>query len=344
MGTTEGLAKAHATLSKKYAALKNQGAVFTEELRDLMEDMPHFATSSYKSPKRSPAKRFVNIMLSDLHFGADLDPSESPVPYGTTEERRSMAAVATEVMDYKTHYRDDTELVVHLAGDIVQGKLHDLVAAAPMAQQTTRALYLLGSFLSLSAENYRTVHVYCTPGNHGRIKDRHENRAVNQKFDSFENIIYESLRVMFRKQKNVKFTIPNTPFYEYELFGKRGFVTHGDTVLNPGYPGKAINVARLESQVLQLMAARGKYDLVAVGHVHVPSVIRLPSTTLLTNGCLIPPDPYAVSIGIHQNTRVQQLWESVPQYLFGDHRMIDVGPHTDSDASLDKVIPPDDRQ
>jgi len=59
------------------------------------------------------------------------------------------------------------------------------------------------------------------------------------------------------------------------------------------------------------MAARGKYALVAVGHVHVPSVIRLPSTTLLTNGCLIPPDPYAVSIGIHQNTRVQQLWESV---------------------------------
>ncbi len=338
------LAREYARLEKKYSALKRQGVLFTDELREIIEGMPVTASAPYKSAKRTPTKRFVNIMLSDLHFGADLDPSESPMPYGTTEERRSMAAVASEVLDYKTHYRDHTDLVVHLAGDIIDGKLHDPVASAPMAQQHTRALYLISSFLTLAAENYRKVNVYCTPGNHGRIKDRHQQRAVNQKFDSFENIIYESLRVMFRNVPSVEFTIPNTPFYEYSLFGRRGFVTHGDTVLNPGYPGKAINVARLESQILQLIAARGRYDLVAVGHVHVPSVIRLPSTTLLTNGCLIPPDPYAVSIGIHSNTRAQQLWESVPDYLFGDHRMIDIGPHTDNDKSLDKVIPPDDRR
>lgn len=337
------LYKKYLRLEKKYDSLKSNGVVFTESLEEMLADCPLFYLEPYKPAKHKKVKRYLNVLLSDLHFGADLDPAESPLAFGTVEERRRMAAITREVVDYKPHYRNETELVVHLAGDIIQGKLHDVLSAAPMAEQSTRAIYLLGSFLRTVSANFPKVHVYCTPGNHGRIKDRHSDRAVNQKWDSFENIIYESLRIMFSKAKNVRFTIPKTPFYEYELFGMRGFVTHGDTVLNPGYPGKAVNVARLESQILQLIAARGKYDLVAVGHVHVPSVIHLPSTVLITNGCLIPPDPFAVSIGIHKTATVQQLWETVPGYMFGDHRMLNVTSATDKDASLDRIIPPDDR-
>lgn len=336
----DALSKKYAVLKRKHAELKDAGVLFTDELREIIETAPVYC-NPYQPSKKKTVKRAVNILLSDLHFGADLDPAESPLAYGRVEERRRMAAITREVMDYKTHYRDHTELVVHLAGDIIQGKLHDVVAAAPVAEQVARAIFLLGSFLRHAAENYMRVTVNCTPGNHGRIKDRHSDRAVNQKWDSFENIIYESLRIMFSNVKNISFNIPKTPFYEYELFGMRGFVTHGDTVLNPGYPGKAVNVARLEAQILQLMAARGHYDLIAVGHVHVPSVISLPSTVLITNGCLLPPDPFAVSIGLHKNAAAQQLWETVPGYMFGDHRMLNVNEKTDKDASLDKVIFPD---
>lgn len=263
--------------------------------------------------------------------------------YGSTEERRRLAAVAREIIEYKEHYRDHTELVIHLAGDLIQGKLHDIASAAPMAEQVTRAIYLLGSFIRRGVEHFPKVTVYCTPGNHGRIKDRHAQRAVEQKWDSFENIIYEALRLMFLNENTVTFHIPKTPFYEYSLFGMRGFITHGDTVLNPGYPGKAINVAKLESQILKLIAARGDYRLVGVGHVHVPSVTHLPSTVLITNGCLIPPDAFATSIGLHSTACVQQLWETVPGYMFGDHRMLNVNASTDKDASLDRVIPADVR-
>ena len=298
-------------------------------------------TKTFKPRNKKTTRRYVNILLSDLHYGADLDGDEAPLLYGTNEERRRTAAVTREIVEYKEQYRDHTELVVHLAGDIIQGRLHDAASAAPIAEQCTRAIHLLGALLRHGVEHFPSVQVNCTPGNHGRNKQRHPDRAVEQKWDSFENIIYEALRLMFTGVPNIKFNIPKTPFYEYSLFGMKGFITHGDTVLNPGYPGKAINVSRLEQQILKLFSARGHYSLVGCGHVHVPSATHLSSTVLLTNGCLIPPDPYSLSIGLHSNICVQQLWETVPGYMFGDHRMINVDSKTDADRTLDDVIAPD---
>lgn len=328
------------SLQTKHDLLKSRQSFLTEDITEIFGKV-NFRLTPYKTRAKKQAKRYVNIMLSDLHYGADLNPEEDPIAYGTTEERRRTAFLAREVIEFKPHYRDNTELVVHLAGDLIQGKLHDLASAAPMAEQVTRAIYLLSSFLRRGVEHYPNVTVYCTPGNHGRIKDRHVDRAVQQKWDSFENIIYEALRIAFKGVPNIKFHIPKTPFYEYSLLGMKGFITHGDTVLNPGYPGRAINVARLESQVLKLKEARGDYKLVGVGHVHVPSVTHLPSTVLLTNGCLIPPDSFSQSIGTHSSACVQQMWETVDGYMFGDHRMLNVTTHTDNDKSLDAVIGPD---
>lgn len=332
-------------LERKNQALQNREGFLTENLQNLMESIDFGSVKPYRSKakdtKRTTTKRIVNVFVSDVHFGADLRKDEVPLPYGTTEERRRMAALTQEVIEYKSHYRDNSELAIHLAGDIIQNRLHDMASAAPVAEQVTRAIYLLNTFVKRCAEAYPKVTVRCTPGNHGRIKDRHRDRAVEQKWDSFENIIYEALRISLADVPNVTFEIPHTPFYEYEMFGMRGFITHGDTVLNPGYPGKAVNVAKLEAQVLKLQAARGDYRLVGTGHVHVPSVIHLPSTVLVTNGCLIPTDPYGMSIGLHSTPCVQQLWETVPGYMFGDHRMLNFTEKHDKDSSLDKIIPAD---
>ena len=337
------LRRALSSQTAKLAKVNVLQSLFTDDLTELLSDKMA-ALKPFKVRTKKPTKRYVNILLSDLHYGADLNPLEAPLKFGTDEERRRTAAVAREVIEYKEHYRDHTELVVHLAGDIIQGRLHDPASAAPLAEQCTRAIHLLGAFLRRGVEHYPSVTVNCTPGNHGRIKDRHPDRAVEQKWDSFENIVYEALRLMFKDVKSIKFNIPKTPFYEYSLFGMKGFITHGDTVLNPGYPGKSINVGRLEQQILKLFSARGSYSLVGCGHVHVPSATHLPSTVLITNGCLIPPDSYSLSIGLHSNVCVQQLWETVPGYMFGDHRMINVDAKTDADKSLDEIIPPDDKR
>lgn len=315
-------------------------SILNQELKDALDLLPRHVKAKYKSTSKR-LERYVNILLSDLHFGADLDPNEVPYKYGRDEERRSLAYVAKEVLDYKPHYRNETGCIIHLAGDIIQGRLHDAAAGAPVADQMARAIYLLTHFIDLMSSNFKEVQVYCTPGNHGRNKSRHPERAVDQKWDSLETVIYKAVEIACKSRANVKFSIPKTPFYEYELFDMRGFVTHGDTVLNPGYPGRAINVGNLEKQILGMQNARGIYDLVAVGHVHVPTVTWLPSTVLLTNGCLIPPDSYATSIGLHANVRVQQLWETVPGFMFGDHRMIKLTEAVHENSSLDSLIPPE---
>ena len=60
----------------------------------------------------------------------------------------------------------------------------------------------------------------------------------------------------------------------------------------------------------------------------------------MSNGCLIPPDPFAVSIGITENTCGQWLFESVKGHIVGDSRFVTVDEHTDRDRKLDRVITP----
>jgi len=140
--------------------------------------------------------------------------------------------------------------------------------------------------------------------------------------------------------------IPLTPYYTYEAFDQLGFVTHGDTVLQPGYPNKSINVSGITQQINSINAAAGRsggreFSLFAVGHVHVGSLTHLPGgAVFMSNGCLVPPDAYAVSIGILETACGQWVWESVPGHIVGDARFVTVDERTDKDEKLDQIIKP----
>ena len=129
-------------------------------------------------------------------------------------------------------------------------------------------------------------------------------------------------------------------------FDRKGWMTHGDTVLNVGYPNKAINIDRLQKQVLQINAGeighgRPPCDLFGAGHVHVASATRIPSSAVIvTNGCLVPSGHFGQSIGLMQASCCQQIWESVPGIIYGHRMDILVGTDTDKDSSLDRVVKP----
>jgi hypothetical protein len=69
--------------------------------------------------------------------------------------------------------------------------------------------------------------------------------------------------------------------------------------------------------------------------VHLPG-----GATIITNGCLIPPDAYANSINITDTECGQWLWESVPGFIVGDSRYIKVNQKHDQMSSLDQIIHP----
>lgn len=318
-----------------------------DEYREMLREQPKVVPSKYNLRKdKTPTERILNIFLSDLHFGSLLSGRRTPLKYGPLQESRRLAAVAQQVCEYKLQYRDVTELHVYIAGDIFQGQLHDPRDGAPLRQQFGASLYYLKQFVSFVSQHFKRVKVHCTPGNHGRNTSRHKDRATLEKTDSFENMLYDAVKVGCESLANVQFFVPEPPYITVNAFDKRIFATHGDTVLNVGYPGSTINVKSLETQINKINAAlpdKQEYNLFVVGHVHVNSCVTLSNgATVITNGCLIPTDEYALSIGLFESTCGQVMWESVPGHVVGDYRYIQVDSSTDKDAALNKIILPYD--
>lgn len=292
----------------------------------------------------SQTKRILNLVLSDLHYGADLLPDEVGVSYGKIEEARRTAAVFEQLCRYKEEYRSETELEILILGDIFQNQLHDMRDGAVLAEQACRAIHILSQGIAHAAQSFKKVRVRCSTGNHGRNKSRHHERATYQKWDSIETIVYYAIKQACSNLSNVEFFIPKTQFFVYEVFGKKVYATHGDTALNVGYPGKAIRVEQVEGRVNKLNAAlsdTNEYSVLVVGHVHVGSMTQLANgSTLLTNGALIPPDHFAVSIGIPESVCGQWIWESVPGTPVCDVRFIRVSTQDDANGKLDQIIRP----
>jgi predicted phosphodiesterase len=298
-----------------------------------------------KPPKKGKINRAVNLTLSDLHFGANIRSEETGyLDYGNIEEARRFAAIIKQTIEYKPQHRDEAELHVNLLGDIIQNKLHDPQDAAPMAEQVCRAIHLLIQGFAILAENFSKVYVHCASGNHGRDMNRHHSRATSGKWDSVETVIYYACKAALSKYDNIEFDIPKTPFCIYNVFGNKVFATHGDNVLDPGNPGKSLNIGKLENQINRINASLSddqEVRVAVVGHTHVASLSQLASGAfLVTNGCLPPVDQFAVSIGILENRASQSLFEMTEKHPVGDFRMIQVGVKEDSNEALDNLINP----
>lgn len=334
----------NAYTSKLEAALGKK-ELLKESLADAFKSIPAVKVKPYSSGRKTNPTRQITVVLSDLHIGSDIKAEETgSLNFGRLEESRRLARIVKEVCSYKEHYRRDTTLNVLLLGDLIQNQLHDPRDGAPLAEQGGRAIHLLSQAIAQLSANFPQVRVYCNTGNHGRNTGRHHGRAVNQKWDSIETLICYGIEQSCSAMKNVEFHIPKTPYVVFDIFGKKVFATHGDSVLNVGYPGKAINTGRLETQVNRFNASlsdKDEYSVLIVGHVHTASITHLSNGAItITNGAMVPVDEYAVSIGLMETICGQYIFESVPGYPVGDCRLIQVSEADDKDASLDTIIKP----
>lgn len=336
----------HAQLNRRLgtSALKNQ--VLLERVEEFSSRVFAGRLEKHHAPEaKSHSARAVVAVLSDLHIGSDLRSEETGhLDFGVAEEARRLALIFKEICEYKIEHRDDQRLELLLLGDIIQGSLHDPRDGAVVAEQVCRAIHLLTQGIAHVAKSYSEVVVRCATGNHGRDKARHFGRATFQKFDSHETVIYYSLKAACQNLQNVRFEIPKTPYVAFDVFGKKFFASHGDTVLNPGNPGKSINIKSLEDQINRMNASLvdlDEFSVVIVGHVHTASMTHLNNgAVMITNGALVPADNFAISIGILESNCGQWLFEATAKYPVGDARLVKVDRGTDQDESLEKFIRP----
>jgi len=292
-------------------------------------------------PRASPPSRAIVLLLSDLHFGADLSGADNPTPFGAVEEARRFEHVIVEAVEYKKRHRDQSELVLLLNGDLIEGYLlHDLRSGAPLTEQKLIFWKHLSASIGLLSREFPRVRVYCQPGNHGRDVVRHPGRATSEKWDGHEWSMYWALKEMSRRLDNVTFDIPQRAISVVDLYGKKLLVTHGDTELKIGHPDRAAERNRqVLDRVNSALTYGVRFDGAAFGHWHAPR-FQPGVVELLFNGALVPPNGFARSMGFTGEQCGQFVFESVPGHLIGDLRLIRVGPEQDRDTRLGSIIPP----
>lgn len=337
--------------NRRLAIRLGEKQLFLDQLAKVLADAFKPGKLHFKLPtlKKSTGKvqRINQLVLSDNHYGIDLDPKEVGHSYGPVEEARRLGSVVKGASEYKLDHRNEAVLYAHVIGDMIQNQLHDPRDGLPLAEQITQALHnLIQGFVYLAAAYPRGVKIFTATGNHGRNTARHKDRATLQKWDSLETVLYYALKMALAPLKNVEVLIGKSPYYEFPVFGRCGMGTHGDTVLNVGFPNKAINVKGIAAQINSINNSRivdglVPFSLFLTGHVHTGSMVHLPGkVTVVTNGALVPTDSYAQSIGFLGDSNGQWIIESVPDHMVGDSRFLTVDFATDKDKSLDSIIKP----
>lgn len=323
-----------AKLDREYGqALFVQQAIL-DKLPEVLAANPVRVHPPQPKARKAPTPNLRTLVadLSDTHFGSNIELLET---HGINEFNWQIAAnrlaqFCEQIATFKPEHRAHTDLVLQLNGDILAGMIHNQEWFVDLlTTQFSGSLSILSQAISYLATKFKAVRVVCTPGNHGRAMHKEsKSRATTHKWDSYENMLYLSLRMVLAKHPNVSFLIPEAPFALYQVQGHWVFQTHGDTVLNVGMPGRSINMADINAQVNKISASSlvgpaDRISVVSVGHVHVPTVQLLESgATVVINGCLSGADPFANAIGVFTSNPTQMLFESTPDHAVGDIRMI----------------------
>ena len=294
-----------------------------------------------KPPRQAPLKRSVCLLLSDLHIGADLSGRDNPENFGPVEEARRLEYIMRQAIDYKPQYREDSELVLMLNGDNIDGLLlHDFRDGAPLVEQKIAWQCYHERMIGEFARAFPRVRVFCQPGNHGRDKIRHPGRATSSKWDGHETMMYYGLRRACASLPNVSFDIQFRAVTKIDLHGSWFGLSHGDTEVKLGDPDTK---AKDNLAALDKINATRLYGVEfagwGFGHFHKPRYLPA-RPRVLFNGALIPPNGHARGAGYIGEAQGQWVWESVEGYPIGDVRFIEVGKSQDNDERLGTIVKP----
>lgn len=250
------------------------------------------------TPKKGSNRPGVpTLMLSDLHFGEVVDPTQvgGVNTYNLRIARERIRTVTTGTSHLLSIISPQFEypgIVIALGGDLVNGNLREEMTATNDENIMPVVIELfetIGSMIETMVEKFGKVFLPCVAGNHGRstIKTWSSDRHAT----SFEWLLYCLLAKRFAGDSRIAFHIPNGVDANYRIYNHRFCLSHGDAfrggdgvigVLGPVVRGDYKKRAR-NSQINQ------SYDTLLIGHFH--QYVHL--TKLIINGSLVGYNEYA---------------------------------------------------
>lgn len=216
--------------------------------------------------------------------------------------QRLIKAILWEVALERHAFRI-TDFVLGLLGDMITGYIHEELMEGNAMSPTQAILFaqelceqLIDAILSLGIERLVVV---CNQGNHGRTT--HKTRISTGAYNSYEWLMYQSLKRRYASDKRVEFMISDGNMLYSRIYDFTLRTTHGDAIkFGGGVGGITVPVIKKVNQWNKALHA----DETAFGHFHT----RLTLRGINGNGSLIGYGAYSEFIGAEPEPPAQGMF------------------------------------
>ena len=220
--------------------------------------------------------------FTDVHTGIEIDNWKNRFNEDILKQR--VERYVSDVLDIRgQHGSENCYLVI---GEIISGLIHNnlrLQNNMDLMEQFKYISELISGMLVRFANNFSSVYVYTTPGNHSRISPKKEDSLDGENMDV---LLPFYLKARLQNIENVHIC-DNTIEPEIAMFNIRGnniFAAHG-------HKDTPINVVQNFTMLFGI-----KPDIILLGHRHLNGLTTVYDTKVIESGCISGTDAYAMSI------------------------------------------------
>jgi hypothetical protein len=281
--------------------------------------------------KGEPKRATLVAPLSDVHAAERVE----------ADEMQGYNAYNLDICEYRLHrYFEKTiklardyiagvrfdGITLALGGDLVSGDIHDELQQTNELSVFDTVMWLaprLAAGIAMWAEEFPNVHVVSVPGNHGR-----DSKVPRFKGRSAHNADTMLARILAFKGvgENVTFDIPDSFDTDFQVYGFRFSLEHGDNMRFSGTSeiGAFGPVKRGTLRKSRQRQAEGRpMDYNIVGHFH--QYIPAASQGVVMNGSLKGYDEYARGWKFTPEPPQQALLVVSPEYGITQDVAVKVG-------------------
>ena len=223
----------------------------------------------------------VVVHMTDLHAGIGI--SNRWNEYSEEVMINRLCEYLQQIFDVRQRHEAENCYVI-LGGDLISGGIHPTLRIEnnqDVIDQVLTVSELLSQVLAELSTIFSNVHVYLTPGNHGRIQ---ANKDLDLAHENLDNLILPYLEAKLQNFPNV-ICHKNDIEQSMAVFTVRGnlvYASHGDR-------------DRFKTATQRLTMMLGKQpDLIYLGHMHHNAYESQSNTKVIQSGCLSGPDQYCV--------------------------------------------------
>lgn len=220
--------------------------------------------------------------LTDIHTGIEINNWKNV--FNENVLRQRIEKYTSDILDIRgLHQSQDCYLVI---GEILSGLIHNnlrLQNNMNLMEQFKYVSELISGMLVRLANNFNSLYVYTTPGNHSRISPKKEDALDGENMDI---LLPFYLKARLQNVGNINIC-ENKIEQEIAMFNIRGnnvFSAHG-------HKDSPSNVVQNFTMLFGI-----KPDIVLLGHRHTNGLTTVYDTKVIESGCVSGSDQFALSI------------------------------------------------